>query len=161
MNEKKKYIYIYVLWRIRAMEGAPSPAGDDLVAERCRGGGRVGARPLPSAAVTWQRFPLWHNTRHRCWLRQQATDNGIKSRRSSLWIVSLWLRMTQWGLNQLRRESVIKSHRREWATSSESGTCRIAIVWLVATVWIVKSPSPVKSSSYELRCIEWMAVTTG
>jgi hypothetical protein len=26
-------------------------------------------------------------------------------------------------------------------------------------VWIVKSPSPVKSSSYELSCIDCMAVT--
>jgi hypothetical protein len=139
-----------ILWRIRAIEYTPSPARDDMADGRCRccGGGPVGAPLLLFSAVTWHCFPLWHNTRHRCWLRQQATGNGIKNRRVSLWIVSMWSGATQC-------ES--KSYRREWATRSESGTWGIRIVWLVATVWIVKSPSPVKSSSYELSCIEWMA----
>jgi hypothetical protein len=81
----------WILWRIRAMEGTPSPASDDVATERCRcyGNGQVNTRPLPSTTVTLQRFPLWHNTRHRCWLRQQATGNGIKSRRSSMWSQSV------------------------------------------------------------------------
>jgi hypothetical protein len=147
-----------ILWRIRAMEGTPSPASDDIATERCRcyGNGQVNSPP-PSSAVTWQRFPLWHNTRHRCWLRQQATGNGIKSRRSSIWCQSVisQLRNSMWSGST---ECESRSRRVQRVVS---GTWRIPIVWLVVTVWIVRSPSPVKSSSYELSCIEWMAVTTG
>jgi hypothetical protein len=146
------------VWCIHAMEGTPSPASDGVANGRCRccGGGLVGAPLLPP--------PRWHGSVSHCDITR---DNGVDSdNRQPATVykasgaacgVSLWLRMTQWGLNQLQRESVIKSHWREWATRSELGTCRIAIVWLVATVWIVKSPSPVKSSSYELSCIECRA----
>jgi hypothetical protein len=167
-----------ILWRIRAMEGTPSPASDDVADGRCCccSGGLVGAPLLPSTTVTWQRFPLWHNTRHCCWLRQQATGNGIKSQWSSMWtsqwIVSLWLRMTQWGLNQSvisqLRDSMwsgatqCESRSSEYSCSEWIGNVRNTnCVISSGRVWIVKSPSPVKSSSYVLSCIEWMAVTTG
>jgi hypothetical protein len=65
--------------------------------------------------------------------RQQAIGNGIKSRRTSQLRVSL-----SWRAKEVS----------QWLVGYE---------W----VWIVKSPSPVKSSSYELSCIELYRVTTG
>jgi hypothetical protein len=60
---------------------------------RCYGNRQVNSPP-PSIAVTWHRFPLWRNTRHRCWHGQQAIGNGIKSRRNIM-RVSLWSRATE------------------------------------------------------------------
>jgi hypothetical protein len=39
---------------------------------RCYGNRQIYSLP-PSTVVTWRRFPLWRNTLHHCWLRQQAT----------------------------------------------------------------------------------------
>jgi hypothetical protein len=87
----------------------------------CYGNGPVNTPLLPSTAVTWQRFPLWSNTRHRCWFRQQAIGNGIKTG-GAVCEVSLWSSATE---------------DSQWLVSYEA-------------VWIVKSPNPVKSIVTEL-----------